>query len=224
MLEYSASTYILHAKSGQFLDRTTQRHVQYAYVAVICNRAVKNIFFYGGEKGKTAVLHMKRRVFVSRYQVRRRGTNRTFVDRRGTGSRLQGIVIIVLLVILVIGLIYAGPALKQKNDEEELIRGRMLAECEGAVTRVQRLSRTAGSNSSQTLGEIRSYIYTLDVLNQTHFSLTGKQLLDTNHFSTIYSLIETYWSQLLSGSDTGAMQTTLTNALSELYLQVQKLN
>lgn len=161
---------------------------------------------------------------MSRYQVRRRGTNRTFVDRRGPGSRLQGIVILALLVVLIIGLIYAGPAMKQKNDEAELVRGRLLSECEGAVTRVQRLSRTAGSNSSQTLGEIRSYIYSMDVLNQVHLSLTGQQLLDTGHFTTIYSLIETYGSQLLSGSDTGAMQTTLTNALSELYLQVQALN
>ncbi len=160
---------------------------------------------------------------MSRYQVRRRGTNRTFVDRRGTGSRLQGILVLVLVVALIVGLIYAGPAIKQRNDEDELVRGRLLSECEGAVTRVQRLSRTAGSNSSQTLGEIRSYIYSMDVLNQTHFSLTGKQLLDSSYFTTIYSLIDTYWSQLLSGSDTGAMQTSLTNALSELYLQAQNL-
>ena len=161
-------------------------------------------------------LFMKRRVFVSRYQVRRRGTNRTFVDRRGPGSRLQGILILGLLAALIAGLIYAGPAVRQRSDENELVRGRLLSECEAAVTRVQRLSRTAGSNSSQTLGEIRSYIYTMDVLNQTHLSLTGKQLLDSGHFTTIYSLIDTYWSQLLSGSDTGAMQTSLTNALSEL--------
>jgi hypothetical protein len=63
----------------------------------------------------------------------------------------------------------------------------------------------------------------MDVLNQTHLSLTGKQLLDSGHFTTIYSLIDTYWSQLLSGSDTGAMQTSLTNALSELYVQTQNL-
>lgn len=168
-------------------------------------------------------LFMKRRVFVSRYQVRRRGTNRTFVDRRGPGSRLQGILILGLLAALIAGLIYAGPAVKQRSDENELVRGRLLSECEAAVTRVQRLSRTAGSNSSQTLGEIRSYIYTMDVLNQTHLSLTGKQLLDSGHFTTIYSLIDTYWSQLLSGSDTGAMQTSLTNALSELYVQTQNL-
>ena len=157
---------------------------------------------------------------MSRYQVRRRGTNRTFVDRRGTGSRLQGILVLVLVVALIVGLIYAGPAIKQRNDEDELVRGRLLSECEGAVTRVQRLSRTAGSNSSQT---IRSYIYSMDVPNPTHFSLTGKQLLDSSYFTTIYSLIDTYWSQLLSGSDTGAMQTSLTNALSELYLQAQNL-
>ena len=166
----------------------------------------------------------KRRIFVSRYQVRRRGTNRTFVDRRGPGSRLQGIVIAVLLVAVIIGLIYAGPAIRQRAEEDDLVRGRLLSECEAAVTRVQRLSRTAGSNSSQTLGEIRSYVYSMDVLNQVHFSLTGRQLIDSSYFSTIYSLLETYWSQLLSGSDTGAMQTALTNALGEVYTAVQKLN
>ena len=106
----------------------------------------------------------KGRVFVSRYHVRRRSSNRTFVDRRGRGSRAQGIVILLLLACLVALAIYAVPAVRQRSEEAELVRGRMLAECENAVNRAQRLSRTAGSNSSQTLGEIRSYIYSIDVL------------------------------------------------------------
>ncbi len=161
---------------------------------------------------------------MSRYHVRHRGTNRIYVDRRGRGGRFQGIVILILLIAFISALIYGLPAVRLQHEESELIRARLLTECEGAVNRVSRLSRTAGSNSTLTLAEIRSYIYAMDVINQTHQSLTGQQLVENSRFTSLYALLESYTSQLLSGSDTGAMQTAITNALSELYQNVQALN
>ncbi|MBR1683995.1 MAG: hypothetical protein IJ708_02575 [Clostridia bacterium] len=161
---------------------------------------------------------------MSRYHVRRRGTNRIYVDRRGRGGRAQTVLILLLLAALIIALVYMLPSYRMQQEEESLIRGRLLSECEAAVNRVQRLSRTAGSNSTITVAEIRSYLYAMDVLNQTHQSLTGRQLIPSSQFASLYGLIETYSSQLLAGSDTGAMQTAITAALQETYLLVQQLN
>ena len=182
--------------------------------------------FHAMRAGLSSCCAIKRkgRITVSRYHVRRRGTNRIYVDRRGRGSRLQTIIILLLLAGMVLTLIYAFPGMNMKRDEAELIRARLLAECEAAVTRVQRLSRTAGSNSTLTLAEIRSYIYAMDVLNQTHQSLTGEVLIESSRFSNLYTLIESYSSQLLVGSDTGNMQTAITNTLSEVYALTQQMN
>ncbi len=161
---------------------------------------------------------------MSRYNIKRRGTNRIYVDRRGRGSRIQTVIIFSLLAVLIGLTVYSVPALRFRYEEAGLVRTRLLADCEAAVTRVQRLSRTAGSNSSVTMAEIRSYIYAMDVLNQMHASLTGETLVDGALFTNLYSLMESYSAQLLTGTDTGAMQTAIDSAVSEIYTRVQALN
>ncbi len=161
---------------------------------------------------------------MNRYNMRRRGTNRIYVDKRGRGSRIQTAVILVLLAALIVLAVYALPALRIRQQEEELIRSRMLAECDLAVTRVQRLSRTAGSNSTSMVAEIRSYIYAMDTLNEIHANLTGERLLDGTLFTNMYALIESYSAQLLTGSDTGANQTAIADAIGNISSLVEALN
>ena len=114
--------------------------------------------------------------------------------------------------------------MKYHSDADSYMSARMLTECGAAMQRVQRLSRNASSTSAQTLSEVRSYLYSIDVLNQTHFALSGQYFIDASQFATIYGLLEEYASQLIQGSDTGTIQSSIASELQTLQERIQQIN
>ena len=73
------------------------------------------------------------------------------------------------------------------------------------------------------MAEIRSYIYAVDVLNQAYSGTGGGQLLDAGLLNSMYSLLETYSNQLVTGTDTGAIQSAISDAILEIHNQIEKL-
>ncbi len=159
---------------------------------------------------------------MMRYGPRRGNRMMGVTDTRN--GRLRGVLILVLLLTLIVLAIVGVPAMKYRSDADSYMSARMLTECGAAMQRVQRLSRNASSTSAQTLSEVRSYLYSIDVLNQTHFALSGQYFIDASQFATIYGLLEEYASQLIQGSDTGTIQSSIASELQTLQERIQQIN
>ena len=157
-----------------------------------------------------------------RYGSRRNNRMIGVADHRS--GRLQTFVIIGLLLALVIILVISIPAIRQQNEMTDYLYSRMLTECDAALQRVQRLSRNASGTSTTVVAELRSYIYSIDVLNQTQNALTGKQYIDSTRLSRLYSLLEEYAGQLIRGSDTGTLQSNIASELQGLNEELQTAN
>ncbi|MBQ8162498.1 MAG: hypothetical protein IJ083_17360 [Clostridia bacterium] len=142
--------------------------------------------------------------------------------RRSSALR-NAVILILILALIVLGAV-AFPSLQLRSETKELISMRLLTECDTAVQKVQRLSRTASTTSASTLQEIRSCIYAMDVLCQTYAGLTGEQLIPSSYFTTLYTQLSSYSSQMIAGSDTGTLQTAISGSVQELYVLCQQLN
>ena len=158
---------------------------------------------------------------MNRYSSRRSHSAR--IDQRRTNRNFEGAVIAILLIALIASLVVGIPSINYRTEARSYFVNRMLTECDSAVQRVQKLSRTAGSTSAQIMAEIRSYIYAVDVLNQAYSGTGGGQLLDAGLLNSMYSLLETYSNQLVTGTDTGEIQSAISDAILEIHNQIEKL-
>lgn len=124
----------------------------------------------------------------------------------------------ILLAVAVIALaIFGGRAMAYQQDSHTTFVHRMQTECGNALTLTSSLSRTAGANSSATLGRIRSHLYAMDTINQLNSGLeSGRYLVDNDVFTTLYSMLDDYANKLITGMVTGDIQTSLTEALKDL--------
>lgn len=141
-------------------------------------------------------------------------------------ERIRTGVILVLLIAVVLLAIFGGRAMTFRSETHTIFVRRMQTECASALSLTSSLSRTAGANSAATLGSIRSRVYAMDVINQFNVSLegAGQYLVDNDLFTELYSMLDSYSSQLLTGMSTGDMQTSLTTALNNLLELVNALN
>ena len=138
-------------------------------------------------------------------------------NRRRGGSRLQGIALLLLLALLAAGAVYAVPAVRYRSEAQRYFSARMLTECDDAVSNTTKLSRTASSNSYSTLAQIRSEVYAMDLLNQMNAGLPGGSfLIPESTLTGLYSLLDSYNSNLITGIATGDLQTELSGALNAL--------
>lgn len=150
----------------------------------------------------------------------KRGNRRIGVSDSRNG-RVQGVLLAVVSLVLVGTLVISIPGIRFRSETDNYMKSRMLTECDGAMQRVTRLSRNASSTSAQTVAEIRSYIYAIDTLNQARNALMGKQTVSTAQLSRIYDLLESYANQLIQGSDTGALQSSISSEIQTLYETLQ---
>ena len=162
---------------------------------------------------------------MNRYSVRRSRSMQT----GGTGSRpmarLRAILLAALAAALAVSLAFGLPAITARTNTHSFIVNRMATECKAAFDVSQTLSLTASTNSYEKLARIRSYVYGMDMLNNVDGVMGGArgQLLDENEFVVLYSLIEAYNNQLITGMNTSSYVTDLQNRLAALYDKVQAL-
>lgn len=133
-------------------------------------------------------------------------------------------VICVLLIAVILLSIFGGRAMSFQKDTHTTFVHRMQTECSNALTLTSSLSRTAGANTSATLGRIRSHLYAMDTINQISVGLEGgSYLVDNDVFTDLYALLDDYANKLITGMMTGDLQSALTNELTTLLAEVDAL-
>ena len=87
-----------------------------------------------------------------------------------------------------------------------------------SVTTVATLSRTASSSSAATVGKIRADVHAIDAINQMKMLQDGTNhaYVSTELISRIYTILDAYSNQLITGMSTMEEQTNLSAALQEL--------
>ena len=152
----------------------------------------------------------------NRYAHGRSGGGRTMEHSRM--DRVKNIIII-LLIVAVAGVgIVGAQALAFKGDAKQLIVARAMTECSAAVSHVNTLSRSGGSDTAGTLGKIRANVNAVDVLSGVHQSLFGRELASRATFTQLYAVIDSYSAKLLNGTATIEEQTNLADGLANLQL------
>ena len=138
-------------------------------------------------------------------------------------ERVRTIAIILLLVALIGVGIAGGQAIAFRADADDMLRQRMLTECNEAVNQVNTLSRYGGSDSAALIGKIRACVHAVDAYNNLHASLYGGMLVPADTFTRVYDTIDSYMSKLKNGTTTMEEQTNLLTDLTELQTRLQSL-
>ena len=139
-------------------------------------------------------------------------------------SRLQDLLILVLLGLLIAALVVGVQALQKDRNARSVYIRRIQTECDEAVRQVATLSRNAGADSASILSRIRSNLYAIQVISGLQVSQGSGALVSEDRILTLQNTVDRYMTYLTTGMDTGEYQTTLQNALEELQEAVMTLN
>ncbi len=159
-----------------------------------------------------------------RYTSRSEGMQTTGAPRMK--ERIRNILLLVLTVACILLAIFGGRAMGFQAEANTTFIRRMQTECNDALALTSSLSRTAGANSSATIGRIRSHVYAMDTINQLNVGLQGPggYLVSTEVFTSLYGVLDEYSDKLITGMQTGDLQTQLTTSLSDLANLVNQLD
>lgn len=138
----------------------------------------------------------------------------------------MGLILSLLLVAALVTLSVVGiPAIRFKGQTRDIYVARMQTEANAALSQAAQLSRTAGADSSTTLGRIRANLHAVQTLNEVYSSQTGGDtcLVDRNLFVVLFALIDEYADTLITGMSTTNLQTNLTLLLNQMADTVQAL-
>lgn len=153
-----------------------------------------------------------------RYSQQMRGNTGTQRMRQQMSKVLSIVLVIAVVILAILG----GNAMRFEGKEQALYRDRMRSEAGQAITQVNNLSRTGGSNTANLLGKLRQHIYAMQTLQQIHVGLRGnsQQILETSVFDTIYTEIDTFDARLQTGQQTKEPQTKLLTLLTDMKTKV----
>lgn len=159
-----------------------------------------------------------------RYTSRAEGMQTSATPRMK--DRIRNIVLVLLTVACILLAIFGGRAMGFQADAHTTFIRRIQTECNDALSLTSSLSRTAGANSAATLGRIRSHLYAMDTINQLNVGLQGAggYLVNNDVFTSLYAVLDVYSDKLITGMQTGDLQTELTNSLADLSLLVSQLD
>ena len=134
----------------------------------------------------------------------------------GTGvpaPRGRGIVMLILLALVVALAAVSVTTVAKLSSVNSRNIAMMQEQCRDAVALSTTLSRTASSSSAATVGKIRA-----DVINQMKMLQDGTNhaYVSTELISRIYTILDAYSNQLITGMSTMEEQTNLSAALQEL--------
>ena len=135
----------------------------------------------------------------------------------GTGvpaPRGRGIVMLILVALAAVSVTTVAK-LSSVNSRNIAM---MQEQCRDAVALSTTLSRTASSSSAATVGKIRADVHAIDVINQMKMLQDGTNhaYVSTELISRIYTILDAYSNQLITGMSTMEEQTNLSAALQEL--------
>lgn len=145
--------------------------------------------------------------------------------RSNEPSRMERILFIVLILLAVFALgvgIVGGQAIADRSKAKNLMVTRAITECGDAVTCVNNLSRSGGSDTPGALGKIRASIKVVDTLSGLRQSLYGSMLAPQSTFSELYGIIDSYSAKLRNGTATIEELTKLGDGLTNLQQLLQE--
>lgn len=139
----------------------------------------------------------------------------------GTGvpaPRGRGIVMLILLALVVALAAVSVTTVAKLSSVNSRNIAMMQEQCRDAVALSTTLSRTASSSSAATVGKIRADVHAIDVINQMKMLQDGTNhaYVSTELISRIYTILDAYSNQLITGMSTMEEQTNLSAALQEL--------
>lgn len=129
-----------------------------------------------------------------------------------------GIVMLILLVLVVALAAVSVTTVAKLSSVNSRNIAMMQEQCRDAVALSTTLSRTASSSSAATVGKIRADVHAIDVINQMKMLQDGTNhaYVSTELISRIYTILDAYSNQLITGMSTMEEQTNLSAALQEL--------
>ncbi len=145
------------------------------------------------------------------------------MSARVGGRRWLGPAFVVALILLVCVGFFGGKAMLYQQQSEETFVNRMLTECNDALGQANSLSRSGGSDSSATLGRIRSSIRAAEVLNEVHNTIAGGYFIAPQTFTNLYAIIDSYTNNLKLGNVTMQDLTNLVSGLENLRTMLLEL-
>ncbi|MCH5287837.1 MAG: hypothetical protein J1E43_10470 [Christensenellaceae bacterium] len=149
------------------------------------------------------------------------------VNQTGAGlmrERVRNVLIILLVAVIAVLGVMGGQAMRYRAEARSLFAATMQTESNEALSLANSLSRTAGANSSATLGRIRSSVRAMETVNRLHGNLDGgRTFLPEETFSELYAILENYSSRLQTGMNTGDLQGELQSALEALQVKISEL-
>ena len=156
----------------------------------------------------------------NRYANGRKGNIRAVEHSRSERAK---IVLIILLAVALLGVgIAGGKAIAFRGDAEDWMLARAMTECGNAVSQVNTLSRSGGSDTAGALGRIRANVNAVDVLSNMHQSLYGSSYAPQAVFTDLYDIIDSYSAKLKNGTSTIDELTRLGDALGNLQNLLQE--
>ena len=132
----------------------------------------------------------------------------------------MGAIIALVLAVAVLAVL-GGQAMAYRAEARSLFAATMQTECIEALNQTSSLSRTAGANSSATLGRVRASVRAMENVNKLQSSLdNGHAFVPEETFAELYAILDAYSSRLLTGMNTGDMQGQLQSALEALQTAI----
>ena len=124
----------------------------------------------------------------------------------GTGvpaPRGRGIVMLILLVLVVALAAVSVTTVAKLSSVNSRNIAMMQEQCRDAVALSTTLSRTASSSSAATVGKIRADVHAIDVINQMKMLQDGTNhaYVSTELISRIYTILDAYSNQLITGAN-----------------------
>lgn len=140
-------------------------------------------------------------------------------------GRKRGILLLVLAALLIVSLVMNVTLVWQASSASSRNVAMIQEQCKDAVALCTTLSRTASSSSAGILGKIRADVHAIDVINQMQMSRNGAQsaYVSDELIQRIYTILDGYSNQLITGMSTMEEQTNLSSVLQELSLAVTGL-
>ncbi len=153
-----------------------------------------------------------------------RWENRYTRSASGAGSqvehtridRVKNLLIILLAVALAATGIVCAKAVDFRSRTDENMASRIKSEVNSAVSLASNLSRSNGSETPAVLARIRANVHTAETINEMSYDLNGGNWVEAVIFTNIYSIIDSYFAKLNTGTSTIQEQTDLALQLSNI--------
>lgn len=139
---------------------------------------------------------------------------------RVLGGKLRSVLLVLLVAAVVVLGVVGGRAIVYQSRCEPTFVHRMQTECKEAINVLPSLSRSRGGSADDAanLGKVRSNIRAMEAINEVSNTVAGGNgyLVPTATFTELYTIINSYYSNLKLGQEIVADWDKLDTALTNL--------